>query len=144
MQSETTGAVIFEKIRENFPSSLGLDMNLIALWTDNACKLIESGNKNLYNRMKSHIPHLIHIRDLCHLYNLIIDDALEQAFPYYALQFIRHVSSHFSTAQRRARLIETQVDLGITNPKGMLQFKKIRWNQKNNRSLGSTNSIFSK
>jgi len=128
LQSETTGAAIFAKIREAFPSSLKLDNNLIALCTDNASKLIENGNLNLYNRLKAQIPHLIHIRDLCHIYNLIIEKALDEAFPYYVRQFLRQVSAHFSTAQRRAKLIEVQIELGISEPKGMLQFKEIRWN----------------
>jgi len=127
LHSDTTGAALFEKVREVFPSSLNLDKNLIAICTDNASKMVNTGVMNLYSRLKAEIPHLIHIRDLCHIYNLIIEDALNEAFPHFAIQFIRKILAHLSSAQRRAKLIETQRELGISNPKGMLQFKEIRW-----------------
>ena len=70
--SVTTGEMLFNKIMKPiFEGEPSLKQNVVGLCTDNEAKMISSKNQGLANRLIEEIPHLVHVRDIPHCYNLI-------------------------------------------------------------------------
>ena len=87
--SITTGEELYKLVKEEiFSAYPSLKKKIIGICTDNHRAMISSKDAGLSNRIMAEIPHVVHVRDLCHCYNLIIEDAL-QAFPNFVLQFIK-------------------------------------------------------
>ena len=70
-------------------------------------------------------PGVIYVRDLCHLYNLICEEAVK-AFSKYIVDFIQKLCSHFNTGLRANVLEEKQRSMDIKEPLKILRFKDIR------------------
>jgi len=123
-----TGQSLYQKIRnELFGLYPELKQNLIGTCTDNASNMYSSKGAGFINRLQEDAPHLTHISDLCHCYNLVCEAALE-AFPKYIINFITNICSHFSrSSQRRYKLAEIQIKEGCKKPLEVLIFKDIRW-----------------
>jgi len=131
--SVSTGEAFYEKVKELYVHNNNLRSNLIGICTDNGSNLIscrglevDPSGQGLVNRIKKEMPHIVHIRDACHAFNLVIEKALEN-FPNYIIQFIKKVSSHFSSAQRKNAFKEIQLKQGEKIALGVLSYKEIRW-----------------
>ena len=59
----------------------------------------------MVNQLKGYVSRLVHVRDICHCLNLVIEDALKN-IPAYILQFIKKICSHFTPGQRKSKLKE--------------------------------------
>ena len=129
----STGESFHKQVKELYIHNSNLRNNLIAVCTDNGSNLISYkdievniAGQGLVNRMKKELPHIVHIRDSCHAFNLIIDKALEN-LPVYITQFIKKISSHFSSSQRRCIFKEIQLREGEKSPLGVLSYVESRW-----------------
>ena len=86
--SESTGEVLYKKISEEFfTENEDLKQNILGICSDNESTMISSRDnvvnpkgKGVANRLINDMNHVIHVRDRCHLYNLICEDALK-TFP---------------------------------------------------------------
>ena len=132
IQSESTGEALYQKVAEEFKDK-DIKQNIVAICTDNEQTMISSKGsvvnpkgKGLANRLVNDLTHVIHIRDRCHLYNLICEDALK-TFPVYILHFVKKVCAHFSSAQRSNSLREIQIAAGEKTPLSILRYVDIRW-----------------
>lgn len=123
-----TGQNLYQKVKDElFSIYPELKQNLIGSCTDNARNMFSSQGAGFINRLQEDVPHLVHVRDLCHCYNLVGEAALE-AFPKYILSFITNTCAHFSrSSQRRCQLTEIQLQEGCKQPLEVLSFKEIRW-----------------
>ena len=142
VENISTGLVLFQKIKEDLLlEEEPIRNNFIGFCTDGESKMISTNNPlsldkesrikitkgaGLANRLMKEVNHLVHIRDLCHLYNLIYEDALEE-FPVYIVQFIKQVCAYFNKGLRDNALKETQLENGVKKPLSVLGFKEIRW-----------------
>ena len=125
--ASSTGKAIYDLINKDlFGLHPDLRKNLVALCTDNAPVMISTKDAGLANRLQEELPHLKHVRDFCHCYNLVCESALTQ-FPLYIISFIRKICHWFSFSQRVARFREIQVQENETNVLDILKFKEIRW-----------------
>ena len=103
-----------------------LKTNIIGICSDGASNMKSILNKGLYNRLKEDITHLVHIKDLCHCYNIVCEQALKE-FPVYIISFIRKVCSYFNIGQRSSRLKEVQIQAGEKEPVKILRYIEDRW-----------------
>ena len=125
----STGESIFQKVtKELFDNDLNLESKLIGICSDGGSNLAgRGGDLSLESRIRSIIPHIIHVRDFSHLYNLICKDML-QDFPLYIRTFISDVSSHFSrSTQQKVRLRDTQMNSKAEKILNMKKFVDHRW-----------------
>jgi len=73
-----TGLSLYHKIKEElFGDTPELRHNLIGSCTDNASNMFSSQSAGFINSLREDVPHLVHISDFCHCYNLICEGALE-------------------------------------------------------------------
>ena len=123
--SITTGEALYQEIMTAiFDKDPFLRRTFISICTDNEAKMISSKDKGLSNRIIEEIPHVMHIRDISHCYNLVCEDALS-GFPLYILEFIKKVCSYFNAGNRRTRLKEIQQE-GVKEPLQILRYVEIR------------------
>jgi len=121
------GQELYHKIREElFADDTSISLNLIGICTDNASNMISSKDAGVVNRLIQEIPHLIHVRDLCHCYNLIVNDALE-TFPAYIIQFIKDSCSYLNRGQRYQAFREYQISKNKEKPLELLTYREKRW-----------------
>ena len=134
IKTSSTGETHYKLLKEEvFNGVLNydhlLEKNLVGLCTDNAPNMISSDQAALANRLKNDYPHIVVVRDLCHLYDLICEEALKE-FPLYVINFIKKVCSYFrGSAQRKACLSEIQLSAGVL-AKNVIKIKKYvdtRW-----------------
>ena len=126
IEGSSTSEVLFKKIKDEMPDDKRIRNNFIGFCTDNESKMMASQDNNLTKRLKQEIPHLYHVRDLCHLYNLICEAALEE-LPLYATQFLKRVCAHFQKDLASNRLEQIQLQAGIAEPLTILRYIDIRW-----------------
>jgi len=93
---------------------------------DNKTKALVIQGQGLSNRLMKEVRHLIHIRGLCHLYNLVCEKAIGE-LPIFIIEFIKQVCSYFDKGLRDNRPREIQSEAGVKKPISILGFIKIRW-----------------
>jgi len=138
--SASTGLVLFNKIKhELILHDDEVKNNFIGFCTDNESKMIStkvSGldsktkalvikGQGLSNRLMKEVRHLIHIGDLCHLYNLVCEKAIGE-LPTFIIEFIKQICSYFDKGLRDNRLREIRSETGVKKPISILGFIKIR------------------
>ena len=99
--SVSTGEFLYGEVRKIYSANTKLQNKLISICTDNGSNLISSKGievdpkgLGLVNRIKQELPHLVHVRDACHVLNLVIEEALTE-FPMYIMYFIKGIFFFF-------------------------------------------------
>ena len=87
--------------------------------------LVDLNGAGVVNRLTKDNPNLFYIRDVCHVFNVVVEQALK-GFPAYVLQFVRNVFAYFGVGQRNIHLKEIQ-RRGETEPVLMLSYVQTRW-----------------
>ena len=134
LTTSSTGEEFYQVIENQiFVLNPTIKKNFVAICTDNGSSMISSQGsqvdpkgKGFVNRFSKEIQGLIFIRDVCHLYNLVLDDALS-TYPAYILQFIKRICAYFNTGHRSCKLKEIQVKNGIKEPLEVLHCVDTRW-----------------
>ena len=141
IESCSTGLILYNKVKQEFLiDEEYIRNNFMAICTDNESKMISTKSftldtearlaiikgAGLSNRLMKDISHLVHVRDLCHLYNLIYEDALQE-LPVFAIEFIKQICSYFGKGLRDNRLREIQLESGVKKPLSVIGFVEIRW-----------------
>jgi len=127
LEDLTTGEELYKRINASvFRNDPLIKQNLIGLCTDNASNMLSSKDAGVSNRLMVDISHLVHVRDLCHCYNLIVEDALK-VFPVYIIQFIKKTCSFFNKGQRYQGLKKHQQARNRPNPLEVLRYIEERW-----------------
>jgi len=132
--ASSTGEVFYNIINEevlNLESNM--KANFFAISTDGGSNMnsskgnqVETSGQGVVNRLTKDNPSLIFVGDMCHLFNLVVEEALQQ-FPAYVLQFVKKICAYFNTGQRSSKLREIQLNAGIKEPLEVLSYKSIRW-----------------
>jgi len=101
--------------------------------TDNGTNMISNKElkvdptgKGVVNRIFKENPSLVFIRDMCHVYNLIVEKALEE-FPYYIIEFVKKLCAYCNVGSRNIKLKEIQRKAGIKEPLEMMSYCPTRW-----------------
>lgn len=117
IESCSTGLILYNKVKQELLiDEEYIRNNFMAICTDNESKMISTKSftldtearlaiikgAGLSNRLMKDISHLVHVRDLCHLYNLIYEDALQE-LPVFAIEFIKQICSYFGKGLRDNR-----------------------------------------
>lgn len=134
INSITTGETFHDMLNHHLLSqNEKIKNNLIGISTDNGRNMISStglavnpNGAGVINRLSKEIPSLIFVRDMCHIFNLIVEEATKQ-FPAYILQFLRGLCSYFNSGLRSNKLKEAQAKAGVKEPLEMLTFVDTRW-----------------
>jgi len=129
-----TGEALYNLLKEEiFKHNPIIRNNLIGISTDNRSNMISNRElkvdpkgAGVVNRLYKETPNLIFIRDMCHIYNLRIEKALD-GFPCYVIQFIVKLCSYFNTGNRSVRLKEIQSQDGVTEPLEVRSYCSTRW-----------------
>ena len=129
----STGESLYTKFKALYDGNSKLKANFAGISTDNGPNLISSkGNEvniqgsGLVNRLKKDSPHIVYVRDACHLFNLVIEEALKE-LPIYIIQFVKDISSHFSSSQRMSFFHEIQTKAGVLVPLNITSYVSTRW-----------------
>jgi len=124
----STGESIYQKVKkELFDNEFKLESKFVGICSDGAANLSGQGEMSLQSRLKTAIPHIIHVRDHSHLYNSVCKDML-QNFPSYILKFVKDISSHFSrSAQQKVNFRETQIKNNAEKVLNVKHFVETRW-----------------
>jgi len=116
---------------------------LYRLW--NYYNIFSSKEAGLKNRLQALNPNIIHIKDLCHAYHHIAEDAT-QSFPKYIVDFVKEACSFIHrSSQRIIQFKEFQLQKRKNNNSSLLDsqeipsFRDIRW-----LSLGTCASYIAK
>ena len=88
--------------------------------------VVDPKGEGVINKLTKEMPNLIFIRDMCHVFNLIVQEAVKE-FPAYILQFVRNLCSYFNAGLRSNRLKEVQVKAGVKLPLEMPTYYDKRW-----------------
>lgn len=127
MKGDTTGETLYNTIRGLFYEyDKAILENLVGLCSDNASNCISSKDKGCANRFMTDFPGVIHVRDLCHSYNLVCEESIK-AFPKYIIDFLQKICSYFNNGLRANSLEQIQREQGVKEPLNILKFKEIRW-----------------
>ena len=119
----STGEALFEKIQEEvFDNDLSFLDNLIAICTDSGSNMFSSKGSGLTNRLQTLNPNIIHIKDLCHAYHNIAEEAT-QAFPKYIIDFVKDACNFINRSSQR-----------------ITQFKEYQLQKRKNKLLSSSTS----
>ena len=121
--NSSTGEAIYEKVvAELFDNDFDIKKNCIAIYTDGGSNLASTNGSGLYNRLKQDIPSLVHVRDLCHIYNTAEEAC--KLFPKNILDFVREACAYINrSVQRQIRYKEFIIARRNKRP----TFKEIRW-----------------
>ena len=85
--------VVDPRLKSNFIADNGSNM------ISSRGESIDPNGAGVVNRLVKDNPNLIFVRDLCHLYNLIIEEAME-TMPLYIVEFIRKICAYFNKGHR--------------------------------------------
>ena len=132
--ASSTGEIFYKLINEEVINlDAKMKQNLLTISTDGGSNMVSSkgpevdkNGQGVVNRLTKDNPSLIFVGDMCHLLNLIVEEALQQ-FPAYITQFIKKLCAYFNAGQRGSKLREIQINAGVKEPLEVLSYKSIRW-----------------
>ena len=76
--------------------------------------VVDPKGEGVINKLTKEIPNLIFIRDMYHVFNLIVQEAVKE-FPAYILQFVRNLCSYFNSGLR-SNQVKAEVKLPLEMP----------------------------
>ena len=104
MGDSYTGATLYETIQEFlFSGERGSlrKLNFMGISADHASNMISKLDAGATNRLKSELPHIEVIHDLCHALNLIQGDCISN-FPKQYKKYVEKIAAAFSKSPQRA------------------------------------------
>jgi len=134
MQGSSTEEKLFKLLDDLLFSSRASEkrtFNFMGIATDKASNMISKRNAGLKNRLKEKHPHIYVVHDLCHAFNLILQDCFK-VFPQEYRNIIDDVSSTFSRSSRNsAKLKAIMATRAIEDPRSKVhaikRYVKTRW-----------------
>ena len=127
MGEKATSEELYKLIKEKILSKHELiSKNLMAIVTDGESTMTGK-HQGLSTRLQSDFDHLLAVKDLSHIYNLVCQKAIKE-YKGEVIKMVKYVSSHFSRSPLRVALLERiQKEKGRTNFLHVIPYTKVRW-----------------
>jgi len=124
---KTTSEELYKLIKERILTKHELiPKNLMAIATDGEPSMT-GRHQGLISRVENDYDHLLAVRDLCHIYNLICQKALEE-YKGEVVKMVKYIASHFSKSPLRVAMLDRiQKENGRGNFLDVLPYKEKRW-----------------
>ena len=124
---KTTSEELYKLIKERILTKNELiPKNLMAIATDGEPSMT-GRHQGLISRVENDYDHLLAVRDLCHIYNLICQKALEE-YKGEVVKMVKYIASHFSKSPLRVAMLDRiQKENGRGNFLDVLPYKEKRW-----------------
>ena len=107
LTTDQTGETLLGLLNDEiFENDIAIRRNLICISTDNGSNMVSNRNfevnpkgQGVVNRLKKESNNLIFVRDMCHCFNLVADEALD-GLPKFISQFITKLCSYMNHGNR--------------------------------------------
>ena len=126
----STGEALYKKIKDFIFSSINkekVEANFMGICCDHSSNMISEKEKGLAERLKKDYPHIFIIHDYSHIFNLVMQEAIDQ-FPPEIIKIISNICACFGrSSQKKFKFKEIQKGLGINNTLEILRYVPHRW-----------------
>jgi len=135
IQGSSTGETLFKLMDDLiFSDSVSRDrriLNFMGIASDKASNMISGGNFGLTNRLKSKYSHILVVHDLCHAFNLILQDCFK-SFPVEIKNIIEDISALFSRSPKGSAKLKAIMKAKAKKdpnyrPHTLKRYVKTRW-----------------
>jgi hypothetical protein len=135
IQGSSTGENLFKLMDDLiFSDSIFRDrriLNFMGIASDKASNMISGGNSGLTNRLKSKYSHILVVHNLCHAFNLILQDCFK-SFPVEIKNIIEDISALFSRSPKRSAKLKAIMKTKAKKdpnyrPHTIKRYVKTRW-----------------
>lgn len=133
IKESKTGQTLYDMVVNGiFSSSLKeeLGKNFVGIVTDRGTNMFSIKGKGIANRLHLEFQDIVVANDFCHLFGLIVKDAIEE-LPLSVRKMIKGISNHFGySCLRRSRFQQVQHNLeeqGTTDILAILRYTPTRW-----------------